>query len=331
MNMTKDLLFACARGAVAATEEEDGAIRLHRFTEAQEEFYRNYNNEHYARSFATAGIVLEFDTDSQGLSLAVRCRKGSSRHWFVHSVFVNGERIGELQGKYAETELYEAEGSWELGSGTKRVKIVFPWSSGSYIRALTLDEGAAVVPVKPEKTVLIYGDSITHGYDAKQPENSYASILSEYLGANCINKAIGGAVFRPDMAVLKDDVKPALITVAYGTNDWSGVNNENLVKNATGFFTALRENYPDAPILMLAPVWRKDWQRERPAVAFRQIPEIFEKIADQIGNAYVVDCFDFIPHDPANYSPDVLHPNDAGFAYYAKCVIEAIRKLNISL
>ena len=330
MKLTKQQLFACARGAVYATEEGD-AVRLHRFTPAQEEFYRNYNDEHYARSFATAGIVLEFDTDSENLSLAVRCRKGSSRHWFVHSIFVNGLRIGELSGKYAETELCEAEDSWILGSGTKRVKILFPWSSGSYIRALALDDGASFAAVKPEKTVLIYGDSITHGYDAKQPENSYASILAEFLGANCINKAIGGAVFRPGMAALKDDVQPSLITVAYGTNDWSGVNNENLVKNATGFYTALRENYPDAPILMLAPVWRKDWQRERPAVAFRQIPEIFAQIAAQIGNAYVLDCFDFIPHDPANYSPDVLHPNDAGFAHYAKCVVEAIKDLNLAL
>ena len=326
MKLTLEQIAACARG-VAYTTEEDGAVRLHRFTEAQEEFYRNYNEEHYARSFATAGIVLEFDTDSENLSLAVTCRKGSSRHWFVHSVFVNGVRIGELRGKYAEKEIAEAEESWSLGTGNKRVKIIFPWSSGSYIRALELDDGAAFVAAKPAKTALIYGDSITHGYDAAVPENSYAAILAEHLGMNCINKAIGGAVFRPDMAVLKDAVEPEIITVAYGTNDWSGVNNEKLEANAAGFFAALRANYPHTPIVMLAPVWRGDWQRERPAVAFRQIPEIFEKIAAQVGNAYVVDCFDAIPHDKANYSPDVLHPNDAGFAHYAKCVIEAVDKI----
>jgi hypothetical protein len=82
---------------------------------------------------------------------------------------------------------------------------------------------------------------------------------------------------------------------------------------------------------MLTPVWRGDWQRERPAVAFREIPGIFEKIAKEIGNAHVVDCFDFIPHDPANYSPDVLHPNDAGFAHYAKGVIAALEKLDIHI
>jgi len=330
MKLTKEQLFACARGAVSATQEQD-AVRLHRFTTEQEKLYESINAENFARSFATAGVVLEFDTDSARLSLAVRCFKGSSRHWFVHSVFVDGRRIGELRGKYAETETVEAEGSWELGSGMKRVKIFFPWSAGSYVRALELDDGAAFAPVKPEKTVLIYGDSITHGYDASKPENSYASIMAEYLGANCINKAIGGATFRPEVAQLKDDLQPSLITVAYGTNDWSGVNNEKLEANATAFYSALREHYPDAPIVMLAPVWRHNWQRERPVFAFRDIPEVFERIAAKVGNAYVVDCFDFIPHDPANYSPDVLHPSDAGFAFYAKNVIDTLKKLNIHI
>ena len=330
MKLTTAQLSAAAQGVAYVTEEE-GRVRLHRFTAAQEELYRPINVEHYDRTFATAGVALQFDTDSTALRLAVRCRKGSSRHWFVHSIFVNGRRIGELRGEFTPPETADAEDSWQLGDGTKRVKILFPWSAGSEVCALELDDGASFVPVKPEKTVLIYGDSITHGYDAQIPENSYASILADYLGGNCINKAIGGAIFHPAFAELKDDVTPSVITVAYGTNDWSGVNNEKLVANATAFYTILRQNYPNATIVMLTPVWRGDWQRERPAVAFREIPAVFEQIARKIGNAYVVDCFGFIPHDPANYSPDVLHPNDAGFAHYAKGVVEALKKLDIHI
>ena len=330
MKLTIDQLQAAARG-VAYITEEDGRVRLHRFTAAQEEMYCLCNAEHYDRSFATAGVVLEFDTNSTQLRLAVRCRKGSSRHWFVHSIFVNGKRIGELRGKFTPPETVDAEDTWQLGSDTKRVKLVFPWSAGSEICALELDDGASFMPVKPEKTVLIYGDSITHGYDASLPELSYASILAEHLGADCINKAIGGEIFRPALAELADRVEPSLITVAYGTNDWSGVNNEKLESNANRFFALLRKHYPNSPILMLAPVWRGDWQRERPAVAFREIPALFESIAQKIGNAYVVDCFGFIPPDPANFSPDVIHPNDDGFAHYAKGVVTALKELDIQI
>ena len=328
MKLTIEQISAAARGVAYVTQEEE-RVRLHRFTPAQEEMYRLCNAEHYDRSYATAGVILEFDTDSAMVRLAVRCRKGSSRHWFVHSLFVNGERVGQLRGTYIPPESADTEETWQLGSGTKRVKIQFPWSAGSEVCALELDDGASFVPFKPEKLCLIYGDSITHGYDAAVPENSYASILAEHLGMNCINKAIGGEIFRPALGKLQDDGEPVLITVAYGTNDWSGVNNEKLERNATEFFTALRQNYPNAPIVMLTPVWRGDWQRERPAVAFREIPALFASIAEKVGNCFVVDCFDFIPHDPANFSPDVLHPNDAGFDFYAKGVIEAIDKLNI--
>ena len=197
--------------------------------------------------------------------------------------------------------------------------------------ALELADGATFAPVKRDKKLLAFGDSITQGYDALMPHRKYITRLADHLGMEEINKAIGGAVFHPAFAELKDDVTPSVITVAYGTNDWSGVNNEKLVANATAFYTILRQNYPNATIVMLTPVWRGDWQRERPAVAFREIPGFFEKIAKEIGNAHVVDCFDFIPHDPANYSPDVLHPNDAGFAHYAKGVIAALEKLDIHI
>lgn len=323
MKLNAQQILSCARG-VAYMTETDGYVRLHRFTKAQEDWFEGFNQEHFDRSFATAGIVLEFDTDSQSLSLAVRCRKGSSRHWFVHSIFVDGNRIGQLRGKFTPPEYVSAEDSWELGEGTKRVKIVFPWSAGSEIRSLELSDGATFVPLKKEKRVLIYGDSITHGYDAALPENSYAYQLAEYLDADCINKAIGGAVFRSKLAELADDLTPALITTAYGTNDWSGAQNPHFEEEALAFIRQLRKNYPDTPIIMLAPVWRRNWTAEKPVVQFRQIPELFARIAEQVDNVQVVDCFEFIPHDPANYSPDVLHPNDQGFSHYAGNLLKVL-------
>ena len=328
MKLTTAQIFSCARGVVY-TSEEDGYLRLHRFTPVQEEFHKGLNEENYDRTFATAGVILEFDTDSRTLGLSVLCRKGSSRHWFVHSILVNGRRIGELRGKYTPPEYVTAEDSWSLGEGEKRVRIVFPWSAGSEVKALTLDDGAAFVPVKKEKRVLIYGDSITHGYDSAQPENAYSYVMSEYLDANCVNKAIGGAVFRPALGALADDFQPDLITMAYGTNDWAGVNNEKLEAHALGFLQALRKNYPNTKLVMLAPVWRNKWDRERPLVTFPEIPEIFRRIAAQVGNVEVIDCFKFIPPDESCFSPDILHPNDKGFGYYGEGVVKALKELGI--
>ena len=230
MKLTTAQLSAAARGVAYVTQEE-GRVRLHRFTAAQEELYRPTNVEHYDRTFATAGVALEFDTDSTALRLAVRCRKGSSRHWFVHSIFVNGRRIGELRGKFTPPETADAEASWQLGDGTKRVKILFPWSAGSEVCALELDDGASFMPVKPEKTVLIYGDSITHGavghdidYDAVYWNLLHKKLNSfrHYVPVNMINAGIGGLTATASLPRLQRDVlchHPDLIVVCFGLND----------------------------------------------------------------------------------------------------------------
>jgi len=84
---------------VARIEECEGTISFHRFTKEQQELYQSVSNDFYMKSFSTSGVSLEFDTDSEKLGLSVEISKGSSRTFFTHSIFVNGERIGELSGE----------------------------------------------------------------------------------------------------------------------------------------------------------------------------------------------------------------------------------------
>lgn len=328
MKLTVDQIKDAARGAVRVIEE-DGLVRLCRFTAAQEELYGRVSEENYHRTFATAGVVLEFDTDSENLSLDVRCSKGSGRRWFSHSVFVDGKSIGTLGGKHPDGGYADVNGSWVLGPGMKRVKILFPWSACSRIRALELSDGASFAPVKKQGHVLIFGDSITQGYDAAQPENAYASRLAEYLDADCVNKAIGGEVFRPALSELADDMQPDLITVAYGTNDWRRKTPDVIRENARAFFANLRSAYPHTPIVILAPVWREAWLTETPGGDFRGVAELLKGLADELGNALFVDCFGFIPQDLALYSPDGTHPNDEGFKHYADRLIATLQEQGI--
>lgn len=328
MKLTLEQISAVARGVVRVLEE-DGLVRLCRFTREQEAFYEVTNEQHYRRTFGTAGVVLEFDTDSRSLSLDVRCSMGSSRHWFVHSIFADGKRVGELRGKYEQPGYADAAASFPLGEGTKRVQIRFPWSSCSRIRALELDDGASFVPVKKPGKVLIYGDSITQGYDAAVPENAYASCLAEYLDMDCINKAIGGEVFRPGLSEWGDDFQPDLITVAYGTNDWPRRPVAEIEENARQFLNNLRSHYPQTKIVLLAPVWRKISDEVRHGTTFDAIAAMLNSLAAEMDNAVCIDCFSFVPHDLALYSPDGVHPNDAGFAHYTQGLLAALKAQGI--
>ena len=313
--------------AVGATEidERDGTVLLCRFTKEQRALYRDTSADFYMKSFSTAGVRLEFDTDSKQLELAVAVSPGSSRlTTAVHSVFVDGERIGELP---VSLELDQKDmphsGSFALGEGTKRVKIVFPWSMSSRIVSLSLDDGATVTPVAKSRRMIIFGDSITQGYDASKPEKSYASILADGLDANAVNKGIGGEKFFPALATLADDFDPEIITVAYGTNDWSKREKAELDEMCTAFYHNLAKTYPKARIVAISPLWRPDIDAKGKDYPLTHVAAYLNEVAADIPQMTVIDAMDFIPHDVA-YFTDNVHPNDRGFDAYAEHLLKAL-------
>ena len=310
---------------VAYVDEIDGKIQLHRFTKDQEEAYKPRSDDFYTKCFATAGIRLEFVTDSSSLSLVTEVLSASSRKFFSHAVYVNGEFIGELAG---EGNFGMFSESFSLGEGEKTVTVYFPWSACSKIIELGIDDGATLEPVQKSLRMIQFGDSITHGYDAKAPAASYASLVADALDAYAINKGIGGEVFFPELATLPDGIAPDIITVAYGTNDWSHGDLEEFEKNSLAFYENISSRYPQAKIFALAPIWRSSYNKEDRMCDFSHISEHFKEIAKNIPNIHVIDCFDFVPHAPTCFSPDCLHPNDEGFSYYAEGVLKAILEYN---
>ena len=109
--------------------------------------------------------------------------------------------------------------------------------------------------------LLLFGDSITQGYDSADPARSYASRLTDALCAEGINKGIGGERFYPALATLRDDFLPDYITVAYGTNDWSSSAPEVFQTDCRAFYENLRALYPDVKIFAMRPLWRPDGDR----------------------------------------------------------------------
>lgn len=305
---------------VARVEEVEDKIRFYRFTNEQQELYKVVSADFYMKSFSTSGVSLEFDTDSEYLGLSVSICKGSSRYFFTHSIFVNGNRIGELSGEIEkEIENVPFSKEFQLEPGMKRVRIVFPWSVASNLASLELDEGAKITPVEKSLKMLMFGDSITQGYDAMKPENAYAVQIATRLNAEARNKGIGAERFRPALALLGDGFEPDLITVAYGTNDWGNSTKEEFEKACSGFFTNLRSSYPNAKIFALAPIWRSSiHDKKQIGVPLSYIAEYIKEVAKEVSDMTVIDCIDFIPHELENFQTDGLHPIDAGFEHYVK-------------
>lgn len=326
MKLTFDQIKSILHGAVR-TEEKDGRLFLYRFTEAQVEAYKGYKEDFYIKTFASAAMRLEFMTESKSLYFSADVKRASSRTFYAFDVYVNGALRYNAQGTYADDPYGQIDFNVDLGEGEKRVAIYLPWSAGTMIKELSLDDGATATPIEKSLTMISFGDSITQGYIAHCPSFTYVNRLADVLEAEVINKGIGGEVFFPTLAGLRDDIEPDIITVAYGTNDWSHSEREVFDTNSKLFYEALAKNYPNARIFALAPIWRPNYNKVVKKVGdFSHVLGRLHEIASNIPNMTVINCFDYVPKEKTSFAPDYLHPNDRGFFQYASNLVSEIKK-----
>ncbi len=336
MKLDLSQIRAITLGAEEVTLENDG-FHFYRFNRRQMEYYQASSpNDFYIKCFATSGVQLRFSTDSENLHLDLDVTPGSSRTYFSVDVFVNGNMLDSIDnltdhlpqdyttvklplGAYSKT--------FDLGKGSKDVCVYLPWSVCVVLKDLILDDGAKILPLKPKHKLLAFGDSITQGYDAKHPSNKYITRLAGALDAEECNKAIGGEEFCPAIVEAEEGAAPDYIVVAYGTNDWSHSTRESLIRRCEAVYTTLREKYPNAKIIAMTPIWRLDWQLDKPVGPFHDVEQIIRKAVANLENVSVIRCFDLVPKD-INYFADLrLHPNDAGFDHYFRNLYQAVSKV----
>lgn len=316
-------------------KEENNVFSFSRFTEEQERLYQSTNQDFYNKALLTSGVKLSFKTDSRNLFIKMKTWALSTRKYFSVDVFVNGRPIGyidnfsnaELERNYTKQEFPSGvfSKSFILGEGEKMVCVHLPWSVKTEIEEISLDDNAFIKGIKPNKKLLAFGDSITQGYDSQRPSNRYVARLADRIGAEEFNKGIGGEVFFPALAELKDSFAPDYITVAYGTNDWNTVDKETFKHNCKAFYTKLSENYPDSKIFAITPIWRKDYKSHREFGEFETVEQYVREAVEQIENITVVSGFGFVPANECYFADLALHPNDEGFEFYEKNLYDAIK------
>lgn len=324
MKLDLQQLRPAVLGAARVTQDADG-IRFFRFTETQEAVYRPVNPDFFQKSLASAGVQICFGTDSTALELALTYSKGSSRPFAVTDVFCNGRRIGGVGPGDRADGAFETR--FSLGTGEKEIRIVFPWSSATVLRALELDDGSTFSPRPRQHRMIAFGDSITQGYDAHFPSHSFVSVLAELLCADVRNKGIGGEQFNPALIDPAELREADLVLVAFGSNDWAGMKSAEAIREkVTRFFGTLAECAPQTPVFALTPIWRGDENTLRSDLPFLRVGEIIRERTAPFANVRVIDGYGLVPKDPTLYSPDILHPNDAGNAYYVERLYRVLER-----
>lgn len=338
MKLSFEQIKKFTKGAVRVEDFGD-YINFFRFTKEQEDFYEGYNDAFYKKSFATAGVRLAFVTDSEILNIkgAISSVFASTRRYYSFDVTVDGKYIGSIdnygdtvfEGNYSKIELPldDFDKTIDLGRGTKTVEIYFPYTVRVNLKEVNLSDGSMVEPTPKKEKLLMFGDSITQGYDSLRNIHHYTSQLGDALGMEIVNKGIGGEVFKPELAKCPEPYDPKIVTVAYGTNDWSKRTREEFEINCREFYKTVSELYPNAKIFGITPPWNKNFDNTSKPMTFSELADKIEELTSDLENVTIIRGDDLIPHDEGYFGDLFVHPSNDGFDSYFKNLYSKIKKL----
>ena len=316
MILTKDEVLSLTSGYVRVLESEDGFLTFSRFTEAGEA--HSVAKNHVFQPRATSSVILEAEGDIRRFRFGFRFERGSSRNFFGFSILENGRFRTSFV-------VDENEGSGEytfVPDGPGRVTLIFPNMTRMWIGNVDVDGDWKAV--KRQRKLFIAGDSITQGYDAREPHRAYSSRVAEAMNAEALNQAIGGDVFDAENLDDLPDFDADAVLVNYGTNDWAG---QRDVKNTSErYFRRLSERFPKAKVIVVEPIWRatEGSVKEKTGYTIADVRAIIRDNALRCGFT-VIPGIDLVPHDPELFSDASLHPNDAGFDLYADNLIRELK------
>lgn len=324
MELTLEQIRVITHGALAVAQDAEGKFEFRRFTDYQQSLYDGGAEKYAKRSRATAGVRLEFVTDSSNFSFDYRTRDTHNRAFYYFDVLVDGKMVQH----FGHDQIKEAVGTVKvkLPEGKHRVAVYFPCLFYTKLFRVRLDDGAAIEPVEKKHRLLCYGDSITQGYDARHASMTYANLIADMLDAELLDQGVGGETFHPELIDPDMAFDPDIITVAYGTNDWNKREHDQTVERANGFCERLRNTYPGARILVITPIWRADHTRVTKVGRFEDIQAIVRHAAERVGLP-VVDGLPLVPEEPELFADGYLHPNDDGFQFYVRNLLPHIERL----
>lgn len=301
-----------------------------RFTAKQCEFYKNKYFDFYKKTFAGSSMRLDFVTDADSVCFDCVMRQSSSRPFCFTDIYCDGIMILHL-GEKITSQSIGMTVKLPLPQGDHRVTVYFPNLVSMSVGNFTLSDASYYSPYKPKYKFLCFGDSITQGYDADYPSLTYINKIGAHFDAEILNQAIGGELFDPDMPDEALPFSPDLITIAYGTNDWTHhTSAESFTGNARAFFDRVTGIYPGVKTVYISPVWRGATEKEsagKPIPDFVQAVSMLEGVASEYENITLVRGFELTPHTEDFYADGYLHPNDLGFSIYAERLARELEKL----
>ena len=177
--------------------------------------------------------------------------------------------------------------------------------------------------------MLFIGDSITHGW-----EGGGKGVWEQYYGnRNAVNLGIGGDRTEHVLWRLQngniEGISPKVAMVMIGTNNHRDNSAEEIAQGVEAIVTLLRQRLPEMRILLLAIFPRADVSAELQQKV-KDASALFSKLdADPMVEYLDINAV-FLDQDgtlPKSVMPDLLHPNEKGYALWAEAVEPYLARL----
>ena len=313
------------QGVVSLLDNDDGTQTPLRFTPGQMSFY-HADPGYRIRTHASAGICLDCVTDARRLTLEGLVCPGSSVDQWAFDLMVDRRLVAHREGSVARSPLLKL--AFDLPEGSKRIQLLFPCLAEARVRGLSLEGGSFARPSERRMRLLCLGDSITQGYTVRFPCLAYASELALMLDAELLNQAVAGETFQPGMLADAPVFRPDLITVAYGTNDWSCKSPDALARDADAFLSRLRTRWPETPLAVITPIWRADAPDHPDRWPFTAADGLI-RTAAQAHRAEAIAGAELFPAMAELMADGAVHPGDLGHQLYATRLAARLQALGL--
>ncbi|MDB5342444.1 MAG: multifunctional acyl-CoA thioesterase and protease and lysophospholipase [Schlesneria sp.] len=169
---------------------------------------------------------------------------------------------------------------------------------------------------RDQKGLVFLGDSITQGWGD--------DLKGSFPGVKVVNRGISGDTTRGMLIRLKDDVlalNPTGVVLLMGTNDLEEkADPETIAGNFKLIIAELKKHNPKMPIIV-CQVFPSSESKSRPADKIKKINELYAAVAKGDAQVTLIETWKLFADDKGDAKaaefPDLLHPNDAGYAKWA--------------
>ncbi|MEM7601348.1 MAG: SGNH/GDSL hydrolase family protein [Verrucomicrobiota bacterium] len=272
----------------------------------------------------SAGISFRFDTDSTEIS--IRYKLGSPSLGMTNMAPTGKSGIDlyafhESEWKWVDVTRPKSQDGDHiikgLNPGMRSYLAYLPlYNSTTSVEIGVLPE-ALIEPVapRPEKPVVFYGTSITHGASASRPGMAHVAILGRRLDIPIVNLGFSGnGRMEPEVGALVAEVDAAVYVIDCLPN----MNGDSVAERAEPLVRQIRSIRPETPIILVEDrtftnAWIFKARRERHLENRASLIRAYDNLVSSgVKSLYYLEGDQLLGEDTEG-TTDGSHPSDLGF------------------